>query len=64
LGKGSKKKRKKTIKLLAMQVEINDYIEKIIISSEAVLVFYKDKVLKNYKKYNKKIKNIYFYLKQ
>jgi len=52
-----------------MQVEINDYIEKIIISSEAVLVFYKDKVLKNYKRYNykntiRRIKNIYFYLKQ
>jgi len=43
-----------------MQVEINDYIEKIIISSEAVLVFYKDKVLKNYKKYNKKNKEYLF----
>ena len=43
-----------------MQVEINDYIEKIIISSEAVLVFYKDKVLKNYKNYNKKNKEYLF----
>lgn len=43
-----------------MQVEINDYIEKIIISSEAVLVFYKDKVLKNYKKYNNNNKEYLF----
>ena len=43
-----------------MQVEINDHIEKIIISSEAVLVFYKDKVLKNYKKHNNNNKEYLF----